>query len=156
MDDSDILWQQHCNRRFKRQQRQEMETWREMYFRCINEQEERLNSLTNNIKKSQSVAIPVRQTKLAYVDSLVKPPRNVVKKQIQYGTSNRLVATPAARVEALSAAAPNAARSGDVRLKTLAALRDTAQAQPSNGSIKSRKAPLMAKTLQLMKGRFKR
>lgn len=157
MEDSDILWQQHCNRKFKAYKRQEMETWREMYERCKNEQEARLNSLTRNIKESQSVAMPVRQTKLAYVDSMVKPPRNVIKKQNQFGTQNKLICTPASRVEALSSVSSNMARSGDARLKALAALRDTAQAlPPTNGAMKPKKAPLMTKALQLMKGRFKR
>lgn len=157
MEDSDILWQQHCQRKFKACKRQEMETWREMYERCTHEQEQRLNSLTRNIKESQSVAMPVRQTKLAYVDSLVKPPRAVIKKQNQFGTHHKLTVTPAARVEALSSVSSNMARSGDARLKALAALRDTAQAQPStNGAMKPKKAPLMTKALQLMKGRFKR
>lgn len=156
MEDSDILWQQHCQRRFKAYKRLEMETWREMYFRCLTEQEERLNNLTEKVKGKQQVAVPMRQTKLC-VDNTVKPPRNVFKKQIQFGTSKKLVSSPAARVEALSAVASNVAKVGDVRLKTLAALRDTAQAQPSsNGLIKPRKAPLMQKTLALMKGRFKR
>lgn len=34
------------------------------------------------MKKSQSVAVPAKKTKLAYVDSMVKPPRNVIKKQV--------------------------------------------------------------------------
>lgn len=153
MEDSDVLWKQHCQRKFKAYKRQEMETWREMYYRCAQEQEARLNSLTNNIKKSQSVAMPVRQTKLAYVDSLVKPPRSVIKKQHQFGTQQKLIATPAARVEALSSVTPNIARIGDARLKTLASMRDHAQAQPSsNGAMKPKKAPLMAKSLQLLKG----
>lgn len=157
MDDSDCLWQQHCQRKFKAYKRLEMETWREMFYRCMTEQEARLNRLTNNIKESQSVALPVRQTKLAYVDSMVKPPRSVIKKQNQFGTHKKLIATPAARVDALSSVSSNIARIGDTRLKTLASMRDTAQAQPSsNGAIKPKKAPLMAKTLQLMKGRFKR
>lgn len=156
MDDSDMLWQQHCIRKFRGCKRREMETWREMYSRCLNEQEERLNSLTNNIKKSQSVAVPLKQTKLAYINSTVKPPRNVMKKQHQFGTERKLVATPAARVNSLNSVASNIARVGDARLKTLAAIRDTAQVQPTAVGIKSRKAPLMAKTLQLMKGRFKR
>lgn len=155
MDDSDCLWQQHCQRRFKAYKRQEMETWREMYYRCMNEQENRLSKLTRNIKESQSVALPVRQTKLAYVDSMVKPPRNVIKKQNQFGTHSKLIATPAARTEALSGVAANMTKVGDIRLRTAANIRDTAQAQP-NGIIKPKKAPLMAKTLQLMKGRFKR
>lgn len=156
MDDSDVLWQLHCHWKFRGKKRLEMETWREMFLRCTAEQEENLSRLTDNIKKSQSVATPVKTTKLAYIDSLVKPPRGVQKKQIQYGTATKLVATPAARTNALSSVAANIARIGDVRLRTTAAMRDTAQAQPSNASLKTRKAPLMAKTLQLMKSRFKR
>lgn len=156
MDDSDCLWQQHCQRKFKAHKRLEMETWREMFYRCMNEQEALLNRLTRNIKESQSVALPVRQTKLAYVDSMVKPPRSVIKKQNQFGTHKKLIATPAARVDALSSVATNIARIGDTRLKTTASMRDTAQAQPPIAVVKPKKAPLMAKTLQLMKGRFKR
>lgn len=158
MEDSDVLWQQHCQRQFRGLKRQEMETWRDMYHRCRSEREARLNSLTENIKHSQSVAVPLKQTKLAYIDSMVKPPRSVIKKQSIYGTERRLTATPASRVVALNAVAPNITKVGDVRLKTLAAIRDTAQAQASNGSVsnRGRKAPLMAKTIQLMKCRFKR
>lgn len=156
MDDNDVLWKQHCVRKFRSKQRQEMETWRDMYWRCHTEQEERLNSLTNNIKMSQSVAVPVKQTKLTDIDSMVKPPRNVIKKQMQFGTERKLVATPAARTVALSSVAANITRAGDVRLRTTAAMRDPAQIQSSHSGLKARKAPLMAKTLQLMKGRFKR
>lgn len=156
MDDSDVLWKQHCAREFRSKQRQEMETWRDMYFRCQTEQEERLNSLTNNIKKSQSVALPVKQTKLTCIDSVVKPPRNVLKKQSQFGTERKLIASPAARTAALSSVATNITKAGDIRLRTTAAMRDPAQVQSSNSGLKARKAPLMAKTLQLMKGRFKR
>lgn len=156
MDDTDVLWKLHCSRKFRTKQREEMETWRDMFFRCQTEQDERLNSLTNNIKIAQSVAVPVKQTKLTFIDSLVKPPRNVIKKQMQYGTESKLVSTPAARVAALSSVASNIARAGDVRLRTTAAMRDAAQVTASNSGLKSRKAPLMAKTLQLMKGRFKR
>lgn len=156
MDDSDVLWKQHCARKFRSKQRQEMETWREMFFRCTTEQEQRLSNLTNNIKLSQSVAVPLKQTKLACIDSMVKPPRNIIKAQKQFGTEHKLVATPAARTTGLNSVAANIARVGDIRLRTSAAMRDTAQVQSSNSGLKARKAPLMAKTLQLMKGRFKR
>lgn len=156
MEDSDVLWQQHCQRRFRGEKRQEMETWREMFIRCTTEQEEKLNSLANNIKKSQSVAIPVKKTKLAYVDSMVKPPRSIQKRQEQFGTARKLVATPASRTSGLNSVATNIARIGDVRLRTSTAIRDTAQVQPSNANLKPKKAPLMAKTLQLMKSRYKR
>lgn len=155
MEDSDVLWQQHCARKFRGEKRQEMESWREMFLRCTHEQEARLNSLANTIKQSQSVAVPVKKTKLAYIDSMVKPPRSIQKKQTQFGTERKLIATPAARTTGLSSVAANMARIGDVRLRTSAAMRDTAQAQPSAANIK-RKAPLMQKSIQLLRGRFKR
>lgn len=59
-----------------------METWREMYLRCRDERDAKLKALTVNIKQSIDKSIPVRQTKLAYVDSIVKPPRGVARKQV--------------------------------------------------------------------------
>lgn len=32
MDDTDHLWQKFCEKHFRNKQRQEMETWREMYM----------------------------------------------------------------------------------------------------------------------------
>jgi len=32
IEDTDILWQYHCNREFRNNERQEMESWREMYM----------------------------------------------------------------------------------------------------------------------------
>lgn len=69
----------------------------------------------------------MRKTQLAFVDSMVKPPRSVQRKQEQYGTKGKLIATPAARVASLSSVTPNAAKVGDARLRVLAATRDTAQ-----------------------------
>lgn len=105
IEDTDPLWQSHCCKRFRNKQRQEMESWREMYMvitkhshflkqflgkiiyclnfqRCCDEQEAKLKSLTANIKLSQDKSLPVRQTKMAYVDSIVKPPRNIARKQV--------------------------------------------------------------------------
>uniref|UniRef100_A0A1B0GP13 Uncharacterized protein n=1 Tax=Phlebotomus papatasi TaxID=29031 RepID=A0A1B0GP13_PHLPP len=117
MEDTDGLWQQHCKRRFKSEKRREMESWREMYLRCQDEQEARFNSLTQNIKQSLTTSVPVRKTQLAYVDSIVKPPRSVQRKQNQFGTRGKVSATPAARVAALSGISRNIAKAGDSRLK---------------------------------------
>lgn len=86
-----------------------METWRDMYMvsklrmlvqydpvimtvgtlqRCLDEREAKLKALTANIKQSIDKSVPVRSTKLAYVDNIVKPPRNILKKQAKYGTAN--------------------------------------------------------------------
>nr|CAD7601391.1 unnamed protein product [Timema genevievae] len=56
--------------------------------RCVEEREEKLKALTSNIQLSIAKSTPVRQTKLAYVDSVAKPPRNVARKQAKYGTAN--------------------------------------------------------------------
>ncbi|XP_004530216.1 transcription elongation factor B polypeptide 3 [Ceratitis capitata] len=155
MDDSDCLWQIHVQRNYRSNKRLEMETWREMFLRCEDEKEQKLNSLTATIKQSQKIiAAPVRKTQMAFVDALVKPPRNVLRKQEQYGTKGKLVATPAARVAALSSVTPNAGKVGDARLRVAASVRDAAQV--SHAPIRAKKAPLMAKTLQFMRGRHKR
>lgn len=83
------------------------------------------------------------------MNSAVKPPRGIIKKQVrmllmfiflwrvhygilcyqqnQYGTKTKLVATPASRVAALNNVSNNIAKTGDVRLRVAAGLRDTAQ-----------------------------
>lgn len=116
--------------------------------------EDKLRGLTKNIKQSQSASLPVRQTKLAYVDSMAKAPRNIQRKQNCFGTEKSLIATPAARVAALSNIATNIAKPGDVRLRLAAGMRDTAQARCTSRGPK--RAPLMQKTLQFMKDRFRR
>ncbi|BFF93044.1 transcription elongation factor B polypeptide 3 [Drosophila madeirensis] len=155
MEDSDILWQMHVTRNCRSQRREEMETWREMFLRCQEEKDRKLSILAESIRASQKISeAPVRKTQLAFVDSMVKPPRNVQRKQEQYGTRGKLIATPAARVAALSSVTPNAAKVGDARLRVLGAGRDTAQMAVA--PMRPKKAPLMAKTLQFMRGRHKR
>lgn len=153
MEDSDILWEQHCKRTFRMHKRkeEECESWREMYIRCSEERDAKLRSLTANIKMSQAEKVaPVRKTQLAYVDSAVKPPRSVISKQARYGTDRTPVVSPAARVAALKNASSNVAKAGDTRLKVAPGVRDTAQAvfQP----MKPKKAPMMAKVMNSIKG----
>ncbi|GAB0092346.1 Transcription elongation factor B polypeptide 3 [Sergentomyia squamirostris] len=156
IEDTDSLWEQHCKRRFKGAKRQEMESWREMYSRCLDEQEARLNSLTQNIKESIKTKLePIRKTQLAYVDSIVKPPRNVLSKQNRFGTHRKISATPAARVASLSGISKNVAKAGDNRLKVAASTREYDPAS-SFSAPKPKRAPLMQKSLMLFKGRLKR
>ncbi|KAL9891909.1 transcription elongation factor elongin A [Glossina fuscipes fuscipes] len=156
MEDSDVLWQLHVQRNYRTQKRLENESWREMYLRCQEDQERKLNYLADSIKQSQKIAAaPVRKTQLAFVDSMVKPPRNIQRKQEQFGTQAKLVATPAARVASLSSVTPNAAKTDDVRLKVASSIRDHAQVS-SAATVRPKKAPLMQKTLQFIRGRHKR
>uniref|UniRef100_A0A336KP71 CSON013174 protein n=1 Tax=Culicoides sonorensis TaxID=179676 RepID=A0A336KP71_CULSO len=126
IEDSDCLWEQHCKRRFRGKRPEEMESWREMFLRCIDEEQVRLQKLTHTLKLSRDKKLPVRQTKLAYVDSVVKPPRGVKSKQMKYGTDTLPNVTPAARVEALKNIGGNTTTSiGDRRLKIAAELRNS-------------------------------
>ena len=128
LDESDVLWEPHCKRKFRTRKRLEMETWREMYERCTTEDEEKLNRLTQNIKQHQETSSNgVQKTKLAFVDSMVKPPRGVMRKQEIYGTNRKLVVSPAARTVGLRHMAPNLAAAGDARLRIAAGIRDDAQ-----------------------------
>ncbi|XP_045524575.1 transcription elongation factor B polypeptide 3 [Pieris brassicae] len=142
MEDTDHLWQKFCEKHFRNKKRMEMETWREMYMRCQEEQEIKLKSLTENIKIAQEAKkAPIKQTKMAYVDTVVKPPRSVARKQAQHGTAFAATASPAARVAAL-ATAPNVLKGGrPTPVTTLSPF------------VKPKKAPLMQKALQFMRGR---
>lgn len=77
IEETDELWQLHCQKGFRNKKREELETWREMYLRCLDERDAKLKALTANIKQAQDKSIPVRMTKLAYVDAVAKPPRNI-------------------------------------------------------------------------------
>ncbi|XP_012543329.1 transcription elongation factor B polypeptide 3 [Monomorium pharaonis] len=151
IEDTDILWKYHCNREFRNNERQEMESWREMYMRCLDEREAKLKTLTANIKQSIDKSIPVRSAKLAYVDNVVKPPRNVLKKQAKYGTANAIPATVSSvKKKLVSGGATNNATNIAVPPPPMSRFK------ASTSNMKKTKAPLMAKALQLIKGRYKR
>ncbi|XP_063707022.1 transcription elongation factor B polypeptide 3 isoform X2 [Culicoides brevitarsis] len=155
IEDSDVLWEQHCKRRFRGKCPEEMESWREMFLRCLDEEQAKFKNLTANIKLARDKKLPVRKTKLAYVDTTVKAPRGIKSRQMKYGTDTLPNVTPAARVESLRNIGGNAASIGDRRLKIAAELRNSI---PTHGPRinPNKKAPLMAKTLISMKKVFKR
>lgn len=152
IEETDELWQLHCNKEFRTKRREEMETWRDMYMRCLDEREAKLRALTANIKQSQDKSLPVRQTKLAYVDSFVKPPRNVARKQAKHGTGGvekKPVVTPSSRLNALATSGP----AGQISVPNPGA-RAVSSSGTSTAVVKPKKAPLMQKTLALMKSRI--
>ncbi|KAI4457704.1 transcription elongation factor b polypeptide 3 [Holotrichia oblita] len=105
IEDTDEIWKFHCQKEFRNKKREELESWREMYMRCLDEREAKLKALTENIKLAQDKSIPVRQTKLAYVDSVVKPPRDVIRKQVKSGfIDKKPIVTPSSRLSSLAAA----------------------------------------------------
>uniref|UniRef100_A0A5F8HH32 TFIIS N-terminal domain-containing protein n=1 Tax=Monodelphis domestica TaxID=13616 RepID=A0A5F8HH32_MONDO len=74
---ADHLWKRHCQREFKNEEHQDNESWREMYFRLFEQREEKLKTLTKNIIVSQSEKPKGRQIKMAYVQGMAKPPREL-------------------------------------------------------------------------------
>lgn len=150
LEDTDELWEPHVKRKFRTRQRLEMESWREMYERCTQEDEIKLSRLTKNIKQHQEkTSNGVQKTKMAFVDSIVKPPRGIMRKQEIFGTNRKLVVSPAARTVGLRNIAPNLAAAGDARLRVAAGIRDDAQNVVGRGINRNinKKAPMMAKIL---------
>lgn len=108
----------HCQRDFKRESPQEYESWREMYLRLHDEREARLRMLTQNISSAHAnkpkgwtrsdqpadrfpqgvsggpkpglfLSLSAgRQVKMAFVNSVAKPPRDVRRRQERFGTTD--------------------------------------------------------------------
>ncbi|EFA12997.1 transcription elongation factor B polypeptide 3 [Tribolium castaneum] len=148
IEDTDELWQLHCQKDFRNKKREELETWREMYLRCLDERDAKLKALTANIKQAQDKSLPVRMTKLAYVDAVAKPPRNIARKQAKNGTAFDVRKTASAKLSSLA----TAGEAGKVSVPnpgSRAVERPSAHAKP-------KKAPLMLKSISSFKNRFKR
>uniref|UniRef100_A0A8C4ZEG3 Elongin A n=1 Tax=Gadus morhua TaxID=8049 RepID=A0A8C4ZEG3_GADMO len=94
--DSDDLWLRHCQRDFRRSAPDEYESWREMYLRLHDEREERLRMLTQNISSAHANKPKGRQVKMAFVNSVAKPPRDVRRRQEKFGTLSTSTARSAA------------------------------------------------------------
>ncbi|KAJ3609275.1 hypothetical protein NHX12_023799 [Muraenolepis orangiensis] len=144
MEESDELWTRHCQRDFKRSSPQEYESWREMYLRLHDEREERLRMLTQNISSAHANKPKGRQVKMAFVNSVAKPPRDVRRRQEKFGTVSTSTASSTA------AAAPIKIRPGSSR-SSLGAV-TPGRDKPLVKKI----APMMAKTIKAFKNRFSR
>ena len=82
MVDTGELWEQIVKRHFPRGDRQEFESYREMYERQVQEREEKYEKLTGKFATSYaSLKTNNRQTKLTYIDSAPKVPRGAKQTQ---------------------------------------------------------------------------
>ncbi|UYV80551.1 TCEB3 [Cordylochernes scorpioides] len=139
LEDTDYLWEIHCRRDFKSAAPDEHETWRELYLRSYEEREAKLKALSASISaNNQARAAPVRKTKVAYVEGTVKPPREVARKQAKHGTAH------GGSSSSSSSSKPSISRpstSSD----------PTPSSSSSSAAKKPKTAPLMQKTLRLMK-----
>ncbi|XP_041758974.2 elongin-A [Coregonus clupeaformis] len=169
MEDSDELWQRHCQRDFKRETPQEYESWREMYLRKYDEREERLRKLTQNISSAHANKPKGREVKMAFVNSVAKPPRDVRRRQEKFGTtststaSSTVAAAPIKIRPALSysshSAEPSYSSSHDSPPETSCSSGPSGGGGPSARDNKpqvKKIAPMMAKTIKAFKNRFSR
>ncbi|XP_007654246.1 elongin-A isoform X2 [Ornithorhynchus anatinus] len=171
IEESDQLWRTHCQRDFKRERPEEFESWREMYLRLHDAREQRLLLLTQNIRSAHANKPKGRQAKMAFVNSVAKPPRDVRRRQEKFGTGGAAVAErikikPAPFTSGSSGGGGYASGSGSNHSSN-----GPAYDGPSTSSVHSaphvvsydpRKppvkkiAPMMAKTIKAFKNRFSR
>ena len=133
------LWEKIVKRRFPKGRREEMETFREQYERSIQEEKEKLDKLMGRVQNSyNSLKTNQKQTKVAYVDSVAKPPRGVKRAQEKHGTfipvGSSLDKIKKARISKAGAAGISG---GNPR---------------ENATKKPKVAPLMAKTFKMARG----
>jgi len=138
MEETSQLWEKYVKKDFRNKPREDMESWREMYERCTVEREEKLEALKGKVKQCYKAEEDNhKKTKLAYVDSAPKAPRSIRNAQVKNGTAlpvgHSMVAGAPRPRNQLGDPTANASRAG-VGLK------------------KPRVAPMMAKTMKLMKG----
>ncbi|KAM3595923.1 uncharacterized protein V6R79_005354 [Siganus canaliculatus] len=176
-EDSDELWMRHCHRDFKRESPQEYESWREMYLRLHDEREERLRLLTQNISSAHANKPKGRQVKMAFVNSVAKPPRDVRRRQERFGTTSG-----GSTASSIAAAAPIKIKPATGDYSGESSRSSLSQLNPSPSSSRSsapgggggagggagaghaardkpqvkKIAPMMAKTIKAFKNRFSR
>ncbi|XP_008571182.1 PREDICTED: transcription elongation factor B polypeptide 3 isoform X2 [Galeopterus variegatus] len=91
IEETDQLWKVHCHRDFKEERPEEYESWREMYLRLQDAREQRLRVLTKNIQFAHANKPKGRRAKMAFVNSVAKPPRDVRRRQEKFGTGGAAV-----------------------------------------------------------------
>jgi len=138
MEDAAELWEKFVKKKFYKKVREDMESWREMYERCVEEQAIKLNALKGRAKQTcKAEEDSHRKTKLAYVDVAPKAPRSIRNAQVKHGT-------------ALPSGAPLVV--GGPRPRNLIGDPTANSSRAGFTSKKPKTAPLMAKTFKLMRG----
>ncbi|XP_034875409.1 elongin-A [Mirounga leonina] len=174
IEETDQLWKVHCHRDFKEERPEEYESWREMYLRLQDAREQRLRVLTKNIRSAHANKPKGRQAKMAFVNSVAKPPRDVRRRQEKFGTGGAAVPEkirikpapyPTGNSPAPSASGSCNSFSGSPEEPAydgpstsgahLAPVLSTVSYDPRKPTVK-KIAPMMAKTIKAFKNRFSR
>ncbi|XP_018097270.1 elongin-A isoform X2 [Xenopus laevis] len=165
VEDTDQIWFNHCQRDFKKDKPEEYESWRELYLRLQDAREQRLRMLTQNIRSSHANKPKGRQAKMAFVNSAVKPPRDVRRRQEKFGTGKAEVnekcrIKPFVPISSTSYTSNHGQSEEQMSYEapsTSNAVSSPISVQPSYDSRKpqvKKVAPMMAKTIKAFKNRF--
>ncbi|XP_013915907.1 PREDICTED: transcription elongation factor B polypeptide 3 [Thamnophis sirtalis] len=166
-EDTDQLWHNHCQRDFKKEKPDEFESWREMYLRLHDAREQRLLMLTQNIRSAHANKPKARVAKMAFVNSTVKPPREVRRRQEKFGTGGAAapekIKIKPVLFTATKSSSVHAEEEQDYdRPSTSSGPSCSSMGSTSSVSYDPRKpqvkkiAPMMAKTIKAFKNRFSR
>ncbi|KAB7498838.1 Transcription elongation factor B polypeptide 3 [Armadillidium nasatum] len=154
LEDTDVLWAAHCRKSFKNKQREDMETWRDMFIRCTDEHQEKMRTVTENLQKKYiTKAPPKRTTQLAFINTVAKLPKSVARAQARYGTSSSVPTRHTKAEEQLKASSSNNS-SSSTSSGGSSIVPKVEKPMPPNKppAVKKPKvAPLMGKARQLMK-----
>jgi len=147
MDDTGVLWEKIVKKRFPKGIREDMETFRDLYERLIYEEKDKLDRLMGRVQNSyHSLKTTKPQMKLAYIDSVAKPPRGVKRAQEKHGTfipvGSSLDKVKKQRISKTGNGSPGG---GGGRISG-------GGDGGGNATKKSKVAPLMAKTFKMARG----
>ncbi|XP_028819856.1 elongin-A isoform X2 [Denticeps clupeoides] len=168
VQETDELWMRHCQRDFKREEPQEYESWREMYLRLHDQREERLRMLTQNISSAHANRPKGRQVKMAFVNSAVKPPRDIRRRQEKFGTKGAAPSSATSSVVPVpfnKTIVPYNAQSSSEHVSEASRSEPSCSFAPSSSGAGpsprdkpqvKKIAPMMAKTIKAFKNRFSR
>ncbi|XP_069827503.1 elongin-A [Dendropsophus ebraccatus] len=167
IEDTDQLWKNHCQRDFRNESPEEYESWRELYLRLHEAREHRLVMLTQNIRSSHANKPKVRQAKMAFVYTEVKPPRDVRRRQEKFGTGVAVVSEKTRIKPFLPVIHPSNYRSAPVEEAYSSDRPSTSSTVSASSSVVAsghdprkpqvkKVAPMMAKTIKAFKNRFSR
>ncbi|KAJ8250293.1 hypothetical protein COCON_G00222150 [Conger conger] len=150
--DTDHLWEKHCQKDFRSGRLEEYESWREMHLRLSKERERKLRKLTESIVSAYSRKPERRQVKLAFINSTVKPPRNIRIKQELHGTAGPVMLSSLPdRPRSTHALDRTSTKPSDSRARPSCSNIPSSASQAPDPRKLKRVAPIMAKSLKAFK-----
>lgn len=151
-EESDEPWKVHCQRHFEGRQPMKGEGWRDLFLRCERERDYKIEKIAKRIKKHEKKAIPARQARVVDQQlpggkSRATSAKTVITKTIKNHIPQK------GQLSTSSMGSSNQPSTSTVVIRLEA---NAANGSPSSSKVKPKTAPLMQKSLQLFKSRFRR